>query len=189
MHTVLGIPLLRLLYTLSLPSDVSWYFVPLNSPLPLVFSVQWMQSNHRLSKAIHSFSYPPVSITICCREFWAKQKTWHSVLVVLTATPHQAGLVRVISSWPDASPLKAICVGLANSANYPDQRSDANCTVKGEAFSFAVRWRCSLARFPKRPSHSFYQRVYGCQSSVLSNSKVYISTSFIIWWRCYMMIL
>ena len=36
--------------------------------------------------------------------------------------------------------------------------SDANCTVKGEAFSFAVRWRCvfcSLARFPKRPSPLF----------------------------------
>ena len=36
--------------------------------------------------------------------------------------------------------------------------SDANCTVKGEAFSFAVRWCCvccSLARFLKRPSPSF----------------------------------
>ena len=33
--------------------------------------------------------------------------------------------------------------------------SDANCTVKGGIFYFAVRWRCSLARFPKRPSPSF----------------------------------
>ena len=81
-----------------------------------------------------------------------------------------------LSHWEDSSgdlaltrcksTVKAICVGLANSANYPDQWSDATrpyhpmqtALWKGQAFCFAVRWRCvccSLAWFPKRPSPSF----------------------------------
>ena len=66
------------------------------------------------------------------------------------------------------STVKAICVGLAKSANYPDQWSDATfirCKLHCErgAFSFAVRWRsvcCSLARFPKRPSLSFLDSLW-----------------------------
>ena len=40
------------------------------------------------------------------------------------------------------STVKAICVESANSANYPDQWSDANCTVKGQGpkLSQIVHW-------------------------------------------------
>ena len=60
------------------------------------------------------------------------------------------------------STVKAICVGLANSANYPDQWSDATfiwCKLHCERGKFFISLLgcvcCSLARFPKRPSPSF----------------------------------
>ena len=86
------------------------------------------------------------------------------------------------------STVRAICVGSANSANYPDQWSDATfirCKLHcergklflsllgGAAYAAVSRDFWSVLHL------RFYQRVYGCQSSVLSNSRVYISTSFI----------
>ena len=84
--------------------------------------------------------------------------------------------------------MKAICAGLASSANYPDQWSDATiirCKLHCERVKLFVSLLggAAYAAF-SRDFRSllylrFYQRVYGCQSSVLSNSRVYISTSFI----------
>ncbi len=86
------------------------------------------------------------------------------------------------------STVKAICVGLANSANYPDQWSDATiirCKLHCERVKLFVSLLggavyAAVSRDFRSVLHlRFYQRVYGCQSSVLSNSRVYISTSFI----------
>ena len=86
------------------------------------------------------------------------------------------------------STVKTICVGLANSANYADQWSDATsirCKLHCERRKFFLSLLGSAAyaavsRDFRSVLHlRFYQRVYGCQSSVLSNSRVYISTSFI----------
>ena len=104
--------------------------------------------------------------------------------VSLTCMPYSSeitGCAKPLSQWEVTSDdlelprckstVKAICIGSVDSANYPDQWSDAtfirckchwsdaNVTVKARSFfSFAVRWRCvscNLARFPKRPSPSF----------------------------------
>ena len=86
------------------------------------------------------------------------------------------------------STVKAICVGLASSANYPDQWSDATitrCKLHCERVELFVSLLggaayAAVSRDFRSVLHlRFYQRVYGCQSSVLSNSRVYISTSFI----------
>ena len=83
------------------------------------------------------------------------------------------------------STVKAICVGLASSANYPDQWSDATitrCKLHCERVELFVSLLGGAAYaavsrdFQSVPHLRFYQRVYGCQSSVLSNSRVYIST-------------
>ena len=86
------------------------------------------------------------------------------------------------------STVKAICVGLASTANYPDQWSDATitrCKLHCERVELFVSLLggaayAAVSRDFRSVLHlRFYQRVYGCQSSVLSNSRVYISTSFI----------
>ena len=86
------------------------------------------------------------------------------------------------------STVKAICVGLASSANYPDQWSDATitrCKLHCERVELFVSLLggaayAAVSRDFRSVLHlRFYQRVYGCQSSVPSNSRVYISTSFI----------
>ena len=86
------------------------------------------------------------------------------------------------------SRVKAICVGLANSANYPDQWSDATiirCKLHCERVKLFVSLlggaaHAAVSRDFRSVLHlRCYQRVYGCQSSVFSNSRVYISTSFI----------
>ena len=86
------------------------------------------------------------------------------------------------------STVKAICVGLASSANYPDQWSDATiirCKLHCERVEPFVSLLGGAAYVAvscgfRRVLHlCFYKRVYGCQSSVLSNSMVYISASFI----------
>ena len=81
--------------------------------------------------------------------------------------------------------MKAICVGLASSANYPDQlSSDANFTVKGSSFFVSLLGSAAYAAvscdFRSALHLRFYQRVYGCQSSVLSNSRVYISSELFL---------
>ena len=85
------------------------------------------------------------------------------------------------------STVKAICVGLANSANYPDQWSDATSIIRCKLHCERVKLFVSLlggaayaavSRDFRSVLHlRFCQRIYGCQSSVLSNSRVYISTS------------
>ena len=86
------------------------------------------------------------------------------------------------------STVKAIRVGLANSANYPDQWSNATfirCKLYCERGSFflsllgGAAYAAVSRDFWSVLHLRFYQRVYGCQSSMLSNSRVYILTSFI----------
>ena len=60
--------------------------------------------------------------------------------------------------------------------------SDANCTVKGGGFSFAVRWRCvccSLARFPKPPSPLFLLKEFMVVNRTCSQIQGFIYFDFV----------
>ena len=84
------------------------------------------------------------------------------------------------------STVKAICVGLANSANYPDQWSDATiirCKLHCERVKLFVSLLggaacAAVSRDFRSFLHiRFYQRVYGCQSSL---DFVYISSELFL---------